>query len=473
MQLFTTILDRTLETKEWCSKDHVDDVEVRNRRQVLGWSLRNLLRRCKCRENFTETGDWVSYPAALTWAVRDYEVAGLDSWAIQYPVAGFSQLLRWYQILDLVSDESIESMKMAKLLNLTVTNIMNGVLSQKGDDKSWTQPFLELIYQGFNAVGVPKDQGSESIVSAEDFWPKLEAALGPWVDVRRFLSCFGDATRKSVSVRLQAVTFWALFNQRGHTTPKYFFSTMKTQQPLAPAILNPTTTIPISAVHEVLNSIFCPFMKLNSAQQAHMNAEMPPFVSPFGPSVLHCGTPNCGHDFYTDKHLEAGFEAMALVVRANRAKHLREIYAVRHELRNDTGLPEPTAAPKAPVSYHNTMHISTARTWSQLPYERRQAIANAMSGGDDTPIAEFTRDVRLETCANSKRGNIYSSTIETEVRQVLPSLLVALQVASNQAGLADKSGLGYVYDWNLNRMQAKVEWELSLGRESAAVVRSK
>ncbi len=84
-------------------------------------------------------------------------------------MAGFSQLLRWYEVLGLVSVESIESMKMAKLFNLTITNIMNGVLYQKENDKSWTQPFLELIYKGFNAPGVPQDLGSDSIVSVKDF----------------------------------------------------------------------------------------------------------------------------------------------------------------------------------------------------------------------------------------------------------------------------------------------------------------
>jgi len=460
IQLFLTILDRTLETKQWCSRDHVDDNEVSFRRQVLGWTLQNLLRRCRCRENFAETGQWVNYPAALTWAVRDYEVAGLDSWAIQHPVAGFSQMLRWYEILGLVAEERIESMKMVKLFNLTVTNIMNGVLKQKDNDKSWTQPFLELIYTGFNAPGVPLDSGPDSIVAAEEFWPKLEVALGPWADVKRFLATFGDVSRQTAAIRLQIMTFWALFTQKGHTTAKYFFSTIKSNQPLAPAVLNPTATVPTSVIREILTSIFCPIIKPNSTQAAHRSPQMPPFTSPFGPSVLHCGKPGCGQKFYPDRAI--GTEGMALIVRENRAAHFKKIYAVRCALRNDTGLPEPTQAPKAPVSYHYTLQISTARVWSVLPYERKQAIANGMAGGADIAILEFAKDVRLEICAKSKRGNIYSNSLEDEVRAILPSLLAALRVASQKMGLEDKSGLAYEYDWELNRVQAKMEYELSL-----------
>ena len=146
--------------------------------------------------------------------MRDFEVAGLDGWAIQYPVAGFSQMLRWYELLGLVSVESIESMEMANFFNLTITNIMNGVLHQRENDKSWTQPFLELIYKDCNAPGVPQDLGSDSVISIKDFWPKLEHALGSWADVKLFTSTFGNVTRHRVATRLQILSFWALYTQR-------------------------------------------------------------------------------------------------------------------------------------------------------------------------------------------------------------------------------------------------------------------
>ena len=94
VQLFATILDRTLETKSWCAKDLVKDSEIVARRKVLEWLLYNLLDNCPCRENFSEIGEWVQYPVALKWAADDFKESGLDSWIIQYPIAGFSQLMR-------------------------------------------------------------------------------------------------------------------------------------------------------------------------------------------------------------------------------------------------------------------------------------------------------------------------------------------------------------------------------------------
>ena len=48
------------------------------------------------------------------------------------------------------------------------------------------------------------------------------------------------------------------------------------------------------------------------------------------------------------------------------------------------------------------------------------------------------------------------------MRAILPSLLKALKVASEKMGLDDQSGVAYVYDWEGNRMERRLEYELSL-----------
>ena len=162
LQLFMTIIERTLETKVWCAKES-EDIEISSRRRVLDWILRNLLQRCESRENFSETGQWVTYPQALLWAVSDYNQAHLDSWIIQYPLAGFNQLLKWYELLDLpIVPGRMEAMQKAKLINLVVTNVMNGLLREKDGDKSWTHPFLRLVYKSFNTPVVSVLFGADS-----------------------------------------------------------------------------------------------------------------------------------------------------------------------------------------------------------------------------------------------------------------------------------------------------------------------
>lgn len=260
-----TIIERTLETKNWCAKDS-EDAEISSRRQLLDWTLRNLLQRCESRENFSETGQWVAYSQALLWAVSDYNQAHLDSWIIQYPLAGFNQMLRWYELLNLpIVAGRMEAMQKAKLINLVITNIMNGLFREKDGDKSWTHPFLQLVYQGFNAPNVPRDLGGPtSIVSADRFWPKLEDALGQWQEMKRFLAGFDHASRRDVTPRLQAITFWALFTQKGHTTPKTFFVNVKLREPLAPAVLNPEEFIAEGPIFDKLTSSFLPTRRLGT-----------------------------------------------------------------------------------------------------------------------------------------------------------------------------------------------------------------
>ncbi|KAL9582855.1 MAG: hypothetical protein Q9212_003054 [Teloschistes hypoglaucus] len=466
VQLFLTILDRTLEMKDWCSHGHVDDPEVQSRRQVFEWMLSNLLERCPCRENFAETGTWVAYPKALLWAFKNYESAGLDSWIIQYPLAGFSQILRWAEILRLpIEAEKIDAVKTAKLIHQTVTVIMKGLLHQKDHDQSWTYPFLHLIYKGSNAPGIPRDMGTDSLLSSKAFWKKLGEAIGQWQDVTRFLALFDTKARAAVVSRLQLITFWALYTQKGHTTPKTFFSNIASREPLGLAVLDPAAPLPQDEVKAVLMSIFCDTARLK--KDAHLGRVMPPFATPFGASVLRCGFPSCNAVFYSPADLENGVEAAANGIRARRAEHFAEVFGIPGAFHSQTGLPDPTSAPKAPTSYHITLHISTARAWSRLPFDHKQAIiisGPSYPGGrtGHNITASFVADVRQEICKHSHRGNIYSATIDEDVRGLLPSFLDALKVASKKMGMDDCTGAAYVHDFTKNTIVGKMEYELGL-----------
>lgn len=310
---------------------------------------------------------------------------------------------------------------------------------------------------------MPRDLGGlSSIVSADKFWSKLEDTLGQWPDVKRFLAGFDHASRRDVTPRIQAITFWALFTQKGHTTPKTFFANVKSREPLAPAVLNPEDVVAEGPIIDNLNSVFCPTRQAGCETHFGDETAMPPFVSPFGSSVLHCGLPGCPAKFYTEADLQSK-PVNVVAIRARRAHHLSEAYGVCTTFDSQTGLPDPTQAPKAPTSYHNTLHISTARTWSKLDLKRKQAISEGVSGGNEPAIAAFVREVLLEICARNRRGNIYSASVENEIRSMLPSFLQALQVASDKTGLEDKTGMSYNHDWQReNTLLAKINYELSL-----------
>ena len=464
VQLFATILDRTLESKSWCAKDADGDPEIRARRQVLEWTLNSMLKNCPCRENFTETGKWVRYPQALEYAAREFKEVGLDSWIIQYPIAGFSQLMRWYELLGLgVEEDHLVAIRYAKLINLVTSQILDGLLKTQDRDKEWTFPFLSLIYKEFNAPGVPRDLGQLSLISSDLFWDNLGNALdaSQWSDVRRFLDLFRHSPHKYTIERIQLVVFWALYTQ-GHSKPKTFFANLKLREPLAVVILDTLAKVPVQPVRETLLSIFCPGKRTEEVFVLHDTGPITPFVSPYGPSVLQCGQPGCGARFYN--HTDARKENMHLIIREGRAKHLSDVFGVEARFASQTGLPENTIAPKAPSSHHNTLHISTARTWARLDRPRRREVMDAIENGHEDVVKSFILDVRHELCARSHRGNIYSARIDSEVREVLPSFIAALRTASRKAGLEEhQGGVTFEHDWTQNTIIWKMEYELGLG----------
>ena len=488
VQLFATILDRTLETKSWCAKDIVDDVEALARRQVLEWMFHDLLTNCPCRENFAETGQWVKLPDALRWAVRDYQEAGLDSWIIQYPIAGFTTIMRFYDVLDLrIPQDSLIAIRHSKLIHLVTSKIKGRLLKPDPDDKDWRHPFMALIYREFQAPCVPRDLGSDSLVISSQFWIELGSALeaDTWSDVHHFLQLFNDDTSKSLVDRVQAVVFWALFTQKSHTMPKTFFANLKLREPVAPAILNSTAPLPTQSTKDILSSIFCTSKRTDPAFVLHNTGATTPFVSPYGPSVLQCGQSGCNTLFYTEDDLADKEALLVDKIREARKKHLAEVFAAGGEdgeafkRTSQTGLPDATIVPKAPSSTHSTLHISTAKTWARLPLSERRDLATAIKltiatatdsdshSSDDTSLLllnRFVESVCEHICRTSGRGNIYSCTLQAQVREVLPSFLVALEKASSRKmALEDESGgCGFEFCWKENTVGWKMKWEMDM-----------
>ena len=495
-QIFMAILDLALETKHWCAdQSHLQiadqDPETSLRHDSLNWMLQTFLKNCQARENFSETGKWVEYPQALKWAAKDFEQMGLDSWVIQYPLSGFNQILRWFDILELgIRPETVTAMLQTKLIQLVVTNMLSYLLQDRARTGKWTYPFLQLIYREFNASSVPRDLGSASILQAEGFWNKLKTALGQRQDVVRFLEHFTPLARRDMVERLQIVVFWALYTQKGHTSPKTFFHTIQLKEPLASVALAPTTKLSEAAVHETLLSIFLPSVQYT--RSSHSVDFTPPFVSPYGASILECGEPLCPVKFYTDLDPTSLNPAK---VRARRAEHLKEIFGVDAEFHTSpTGLPEPTLAPVAPISAHANLHMSVVRVWSSLNRttsddshpdgvhdpsknpnisslpSRAPTLSNIqlpskeeiMSGAEHA-ITAFVNEVQLEICERNHRGNIYHAGFQYTIRSVLPSFFLALRVASQKLQLEDGSGLRFVHDRERATVAAKIEWELGLG----------
>ncbi|KAF2197395.1 hypothetical protein GQ43DRAFT_403159, partial [Delitschia confertaspora ATCC 74209] len=425
-QIFMAILDRRMGELDIMplAGTGIRD-ETSQRKRTFEWMLEQLLAKTMTRETFSEVGEWVTFPTALKWVAREFEGNGLASYAITYPSAGYMELLSLGQRVEAFTQDQISWMNVSKVLYSLTAAYLSEFLDKGGHNRAWQQRYLELVYSQFNAELVPKDLGGkESILAnSEEFW----TSLSTWIP-NYLLTNLNDTTKHNLVAKIQLLLFWLIHTQRSHVTAQNFFKRLAENEPVAFAVLNPVLSVPNSVLHSTLLSPFLqqdtPFIDPASAH-LHIPAIIP-FTTPFGPSVLHCGAPECnasffpsssqlnGEDFNPDspKHIE--------IVRQARRQHLIPAFGVKNAFeRSGTGLPEPIIQTKPPSSGHINLHVEIAHVWSELPRDSRRAVFRGELR------EEFARRVRERVC-KSRRGNVYDADVEKMVGDVLLSFFGAL-----------------------------------------------
>jgi hypothetical protein len=481
-QLFATILDRTLQTKEWagakldCTDGSVEDVETKKRRGTLKWLLDSVISNLRCRETFNELGEWTTYPKALAWAAKDFESEGLTSWAINYPVAGFNQLLRFGEMTGVFSEDVIQRMKSTKILHSFVSFYLAKLLTNGGHVNKtslWTREVLDLVYAEFNADLIPRDLGEDKTIltSTEKFWTLLTKFLSA---DPALMAGWGGQEEENIMPRIQLLSFWLVYFQRGHSSAKTFFINLRTNQPLAATVLNPTAALPWSVVSPVLLSPFrneAEFLNQQIAL-AHANCTVP-FKTPYGASVLGCGTPGCSQSFIPSQmQNESGTWSPKNLdrLRQARAKHLIDAFGISQTFaENQTGLPESTSMPTAPTSAHTSLHISITRTWAGLAVDERRAVVSAFNTDSAGPkVVKFITAARKEVCGVSRRGDIYNSRIGEEILALLPSFFEVLREALTLEGQAAQDIAIFEHKFEDNTIAWKTKYESAVDKLRAA-----
>ncbi|KAF2799872.1 hypothetical protein K505DRAFT_293946 [Melanomma pulvis-pyrius CBS 109.77] len=459
-QLFMAILDEILKTKTWAgasldesnisaSEQH----EAVQRRQTFRWMLDELMQNTRTRQTFTEIGDWVKFPEALAWVAKEFETDGLGSFAVTYPVAGFPRLLSFGRQTDAFSEEVVRQMKVAKAVYSVAAKYLADMQSMfQGPDSGndWKQKYLEIIYQEFNTSLVPKDGPQALVTDVGMFAARLSVCLG------RAGDDWGSAEDKqNIMRKVQVILFWLIYRQKSHCTAQTFFHKINHEEHLATAVLNPSLSVPESELRMTLLSIFAmQDAELINADAAVIHDNIIPFKTPFGPSVLGCGIEACNESFVatdTPEFTPQGLQA----IRYARSQHLIKVFGIRGRFEQaETGLPERSAIGKPPSSIHFSLHISVVRTWAEQTREKRHAILN-----DENAREEFVTAVRKRVCEQG-RGNIFQPKIEQDVRGILPSFWKVLAQALRLEGKSDDDITVYEHDFDLNKMEAKMRYEL-------------
>ncbi|TKX21816.1 hypothetical protein C1H76_6313 [Elsinoe australis] len=461
-QLFMTIIDGVLSKKPWAGAHGQDpnDPEVVQRRAMLQWMLDNMLSKTGCRETFNEQGRWVTYPEALRWTAQDFAANGVDSWVVGYPLPGFNQLLKFGLKTGALNEANLHEMRRAKVLHGIASAYLARLFENaQSRDQSWRQPLLAIIYERFNAVGIPVDQrGEGSLVNnPSDFWQRLSAFLTADTEL---LDLCDPEDRLALMRRAQLLAFWLIYHQSAHTRAKTFFTNLRNNEPLARFVLSASdATIADAVASPVLLSIFCTNNPADHAFYAR-HSGFAPFVTPFGNSVLRCCFPACGDWFIDPKQLPDVAETWTLrqldEIRQARAAHLIKAFGTdaRFAKEAQTGMPIPAEGTIPPASTHVNLHISIVRVWCRWELEKRKTLAD----GDSDALAAFAVEVREEVCVG-RRGDVYRDGLEDRVRAVLPSFFEVLGVALKREGREDGVE-AFVHSFDANKLENKAKWEL-------------
>ena len=154
-----------------------------------------------------------------------------------------------------------------------------------------------LYISRIQRTSVPRDLGPASIRPSNEFWPQLRTALSTSRfltarhGVKYFMSGRSTDAIEGIYKKLQILICWALYTQKGHSTAKTFFQTIRQREARGHAMTSCSLTTPVSdgVSDTVLQSLFVSKSTSEITKvplRPHPVSSMPPFVTPFGPSIL-------------------------------------------------------------------------------------------------------------------------------------------------------------------------------------------
>ncbi|KAF2703651.1 hypothetical protein K504DRAFT_495456 [Pleomassaria siparia CBS 279.74] len=465
-QIFMAILEEVLNTKTWAGAGLdesqapvAEQHEATQRRATFRWMLNQLIENTRTRQTFTELGDWVKFPEALSWVATDFTSRGVASFAITYPAAGFGKLLSLGVKAGKFSDQVLRQMRVTKVVYSMAAKYLADLLSanqtpDSGDE--WKQKYLQVMYQNFNAPLIPQDGPHALVTDADVFFSHLSMCMDgvaqDWTSAEE---------KQRIMSKIQAILFWLIYQQKRRCTAQTFFKRIAHDQHLATAVLDPALSVPASALDALLRSIFAIQEDAEpiDAEAARTHWDVVPFKTPFGPSVLQCGIAACGHRFIALDALAAGSIPQATIeaMRKARTQHMIRVFGIRDRFEKaQTGLPERCTPGTPPSSTHTSLHMSIVRTWAEQTREQRRCI---MASDEASSRELFVQDVRTRICADA-RGNVFRHDLETAIRDVLPSLFAVLEQALRLRGASGRGAHEYEYDFEDNTLEGKIRWEM-------------
>ncbi|KAI9650035.1 hypothetical protein NHQ30_000048 [Ciborinia camelliae] len=484
-QAFATILDRTLRWKPPKELENRDDHGISKtgaarelRDNAVSWLLDSILTNLRVREKFNRLGEWTTYPGALTWAAEDFQREGFASWCINYPMSNFIEFLRFGKRMKVFSDEIIRDMKGTKLIHLFVSSFL-ARLRRNGSPRNWMRFVLQLIYVEFNSDLIPKYRGTASIVNTpSSFWRRLVLCTPATQNI------VANANQEEVAhimPRIQTLAFWLVHHQFVYISTKKYFLQIRSKEPYAVRLLDLKAAVPEGWVRHLLSSIFIDLGTVVKDRKMYISHRFIPFASPYGPSVIGCGAPDCNVSFLpeeitlkmiADGHVESTKQLLD-EVRSRRSNHLIAVFGVQREWqeteRIQTGLPGARKSSERPNECHTCLHAGIVKTWAKLPLNGRRALAALVvkrkrGQSIENNFHAFITETR-EYIARNGRGNVFFASIEYYIQWALGSFLKMLKLAlvvQNRSTTTEDEWLMFAHNDEGLTLESRMRWEVDM-----------
>lgn len=372
--IFFAIIEHVLGTAGWC------DVSNAEMRSNLEFVYQNILENYLTSDTFRDGGNRVPLLQAMQ-NVCTSTLKQTGDMMNDYPLQGTCLILRVLHSTQNLSDDDYKKLLHNRISRHIISKYMGLVLNDRKSNENkaseYRQKCKEMIFEC--RFGVPIRNTAKFITKLEEFLPEYDMSAIKRCCIDLKLENPNQLVLPALSLVISKMIEYTEHNSVGNITKMM----IELNNLYRLALLDPINVNPLEIL-EMIN-------KKYDFGNTNVEHEGPPlFATRYGASCIRC---QCGYLFLPEDVRHLANEEMTRVAMNRRKGHFQQVFNCNTEW----GMPGGRS----------------------LSYNLHKAIRNAFNPEltDDENVIAITKYIVTQ----DKRGNIYTETIENDIRTVLPS----------------------------------------------------
>ncbi|RUS27599.1 hypothetical protein BC938DRAFT_483020 [Jimgerdemannia flammicorona] len=423
VQLFMAVLDETVTNKGW-ARPGEGNSDAMFRRDALEWTLEMLWKETETRNNFQESGEIVRFPQAVSHVISEAMQASgsVETWLIRYPMEGFLRIMRFAKKFNAPGRLLDDGLRLfhTRLMALFVENYQAHI--KRGEHKIIADKIWGALYELRH--GKTPIEGTARIVTT----------IGNLVhpnDLKRitdFLVTLGHDTATFPFPAATTIILRRLLEIQNHDSVAHCIVNLRSRDTYVIQAFEYPKDLTTADALQVLNEMFLPSFNPDKLHGDPFSP--PPFVTPYGPSLLRCGYCNM---LFAPSGTKGSLEELAPLLRQGRQAHFAKYLGAS----GSTGLPQRAPMQNGrlmPPCRHYNLHHSIVLVFAEREEDQRAALVRAgileaaqRTAAQNLLLEKFVDDVVEQIVGVDRRGNVYSQIMVEQIWTVLPSFWKVVQ----------------------------------------------